>query len=169
MVRPGCSSCHARLEPLAAYFARIEAGNVVYLPEQLFPAKSERCKKGPNGKLPGFCNAFYDEAFSDTAAGMLRSAYGSPAHADATPVGAARDVTASPDFAACAVQRITSSFLGRATTNDDAALLAKLTTRFVQSGYRTKTLVRAILESDVYRRANDDASAPRGAKVWHDL
>ena len=104
MVRPGCSTCHATLEPLAAYFARIEPGNFVFLPPTTFPVYSSTCKKDKNGKLNRDCNALYDVAFADPHGATLRSAYGSPSHADATPSGAAEEVTRSPDFARCAVQ-----------------------------------------------------------------
>ena len=163
MVRPGCQTCHATLEPLAAYFARIEPGNLVYLPQQLFPVKNEKCKKGPNGKLPGFCDAFYDVSFADAKGATLRSAYGSPAHADATPVGAGHDITRMPEFAECAVQRVAGSFFGRTLTSDDAPLVKELTGTFTKDGYRMRPLVRAILKSDTYRRANNlDSSVWRG-------
>jgi hypothetical protein len=158
MVRPGCKTCHATLEPLAAYFARVEPGNFVFLPQAQFPVRSATCRTDKNGRLNGQCNALYDAAFSDAHGATLRSAYGSPEHADATPSGAARDLTKAPEFAACAVQRVTSSFLGRPTTSDDAALLASLTDRFVRSGYKMKALVRAIVRSDEYRRSNNVAS-----------
>ncbi len=163
MVRPGCKSCHATLEPLAAYFSRIEPGNLVYLPQQLFPVKSERCKPGPNGKLPGFCDAFYDVSFADAKGATLRSAYGSVAHADRAPGGAGEDVVKMPEFAECAVQRVAGSFLGRTLTVDDAALVTELTAAFTKNGYRMRPLVRAILKSDTYRRANNlDSSVWRG-------
>ncbi len=66
-----------------------------------------------------------------------------------------------PEFAPCAVQRVTSSFLGRPTTPDDDALLASLTDAFVGSGYRMKALVRAIVHSDEYRRSNN-----LGSTTW---
>ena len=156
MVRPGCQNCHATLEPLAAYFSRIEPGNLVYLPESLFPVKNEKCKKGPNGKLPGFCDAFYDVSFADAKGATLRSAYGSPAHANATPVGAGAEITKMPEFAECAVQRVAGS--------DDAPLVKELTGTFTKDGYRMRPLVRAILKSDAYRRSNNlDSSVWRGA------
>jgi hypothetical protein len=159
MTRPGCSTCHATLEPIAAYFSRIEQGSLVYLPESKFPAKSDRCKKQKNGSPAGFCNAFYDAQFADEKAGTLRSAYGSLAHADAAVVGAAKDITSSPEFGACAVQRVASSFLGRPLGADDAALASALQDEFVKKGYRMRLLVRAILKSDAYRRANNLSSA----------
>src|SRR5208282_2828817 len=156
MIRPGCSTCHATLEPLAAYFARVEPGSFVFLPESSFPAHSTTCKTNKNGKMNGPCTNLYDQAFADDKGAMLRSAYGSPAHADATPAGAAAEITRSPEFAACAVQRVTSSFLGRPTTPDDEPLLHSLGDEFVKSGYRMRALVRALVHSSAYRRANNE-------------
>ena len=165
MVRPGCSTCHATLEPLAAYFARVEPGSFVFLPEASFPAHSTRCKKDRNGKMGGPCGTLYDVAFADDQGATLRSAYGSLAHADATPAGAAEEITRSPEFAACAVQRVTSSFLGRPTTPDDGPLLRALEDELVRSGYRMRPLVRALVHSAAYRRSNNVApSAPADAR-----
>ncbi len=158
MVRPGCATCHATLEPLAAYFARVEPGSFVFLPEASFPVRNAACRKDRNGKLSGPCNALYDVAFADAKGAMLRSAYGSPAHADATPAGAADEITRNPEFAACAVQRVTASFLGRATTADDAPLLQSLGEQFVRSGYRMRVLVRALVHSSAYLKSNNDGS-----------
>ncbi|HEY8088441.1 MAG TPA: DUF1585 domain-containing protein [Polyangiaceae bacterium] len=158
MVRPGCKTCHATLEPLAAYFARVEPGSFVFLPQAEFPAHSTTCKLDKNGKLNGSCNALYDAAFADAKGAELRSAYGSPEHADETPAGAGRDVTRMPEFAQCAVQRVASSFLGRPMSPDDDALLASLTDTFVRSGYHMRALVRALVRSDAYRRANNLSS-----------
>ncbi|HSY24851.1 MAG TPA: DUF1549 domain-containing protein [Polyangiaceae bacterium] len=156
MIRPGCRACHAELEPMAAYFARVEAASFVFLPSAQFPVRSTACKLDANGRLNGACNALYDAAFADSHSATLRSAYGSPEHADATPAGAAHDLVATPEFAQCAVQRVVASFLGRPTTPDDDPLLASLTQRFVRSGYRMKALVRALLQSDAYARTNDE-------------
>jgi len=153
--RPGCSTCHATLEPLAAYFARIEQGNLVYLPPDKFPVKNPTCKKNDRGQIAGQCNTFYDPAFATATEGVLRGAYASPAHADGGAAMAARDVVATPEFAACAVQRVTASFLGRQPGPDDRALLAELGDVFVKSGYRMRALVRALVRADVYRRANN--------------
>ena len=75
MVREGCSTCHATLEPLAAYFSRVEETSWVFLPQQQFPVENPVCKKNAQGKMPGFCDFFYDAAFSDAKAGKLRGAY----------------------------------------------------------------------------------------------
>lgn len=157
-IRPGCKTCHATLEPLAAYFARVEPSNFVFLPQSNFPVHNATCKLDKNGKLGGGCNALYDASFVGAQGATLRSAYASPEHTDATPTGAGQDITKMPEFAQCAVQRIASSFLGRPTTPDDDPLLASLTAGFVGSGYRTKALVKAILKSDAYRRSNNVSS-----------
>lgn len=172
MIRPGCSTCHATLEPLAAYFARIEPGSFVFLPPSKLPTVNPSCKKGPNGKMsfPG-CNQLYDVAFADDKGAPLRSAYGSPKNADATPVGAGDEITKMPEFAQCAASRVTSSFLGRATNADDEALLKELTTTFRSSGFKMRALVRGILKSSAYKRANNLSSTswraepPAGAQA----
>jgi hypothetical protein len=161
MKRPGCSTCHATLEPLAAYFARIEQGSLVYLQDDAFPTKSAICKKNPKGKIPGFCDAFYDPAFADGASGTLRGAYGAPDHADQALVGAGRAITSAPEFASCAVERVAASLLGRPLTHDDADLEADLQRAFVADGYRMKGLVRRILLSSAYAGANNVKSAAR--------
>lgn len=158
MKRAGCQTCHATLEPLAAYFARVEPSSSVFLPAETFPSVNGQCKKDKKGKLNGPCNALYDVAFADERGATLRSAYGSIAHAEAAPVGAGQDLVKMPEFSQCAVQRVTSSFLGRPTTPDDAALLATLDKAFVASGYRMRALVREIVRSDAYRKANNGAS-----------
>jgi len=159
MERPGCQQCHATLEPLAAYFTRVEPSSFVFLPAAEFPARNASCVKDKNGHLNGTCNQLYDVAFADNTGAMLRSAYGSPEHADEAPAGAGQDITKSPEFASCAVERVTSSFLGRPTTPDDEALLASLTTEFVKSGYRMRELVKNVVRSSSYQKANNLSSS----------
>ena len=162
MIRPGCEQCHATLEPLAAYFARVEPSGFVFLPEKQFPLKNPACKKDAAGKLSGPCNTLYDVAFADDGGAMLKSAYGSVQHAEAGAAGAGHDIAAAPEFASCAVDHVASSLLGRATTPDDAALLKELTQAFQSGGYRMKTVVRGVLRSDAYRNANQIAPAEAG-------
>lgn len=160
MVRPGCSSCHATLEPMAAYFSRVEETSAVYLPSKFFPSANPSCKLGKNGKTPGFCDGFYDPAFADTDKGVLRGAYAGMDHAEAGPAGLASEITRAPEFGSCAVQRVTGSLLGRALSPDDDALVRTLTDTFTQSGYHMRALVAAILRSDAYRKANNSHSPP---------
>ena len=159
MVRPGCSSCHATLEPLAAYFSRVEETSWTFLPAKLFPTTSPTCKKNAQGKLPGQCNPFYDADFASDQGATLRGAYASATHANEEPSGAGRDIAASPEFARCAAQRITSSFLGRAVTPDDAALVTQLAETFVSKGYHPRAIVSALVRSPLYAKANNLSSA----------
>jgi hypothetical protein len=163
MIREGCSTCHATLEPLAAYFTRVEEASWVFLPEAQFPVENPICKMNAQGKMPGFCGFFYDSAFSSAKSGQLRGAYGSPEHARRGPTGLGADVTSQQEFASCAVERVASSFLGRPVRDDDQKLLDELRRNFVSSGYRMRPLVGAILRSGAYRSANDDRPALRQA------
>jgi hypothetical protein len=109
--------------------------------------------------MPGQCTFFYDPDFSDETGGLLRGAYASVEHASAGAAGAALAITEAPEFASCAVQRITSSFLGRPLTSDDDALVASLTKTFREARLHPRALVRAIVRSDAYRQANNLRSA----------
>jgi hypothetical protein len=156
--RPGCSTCHATLEPLAAYFARIEQGNFVLLPASTFPVENPDCKRNAKGAIPGRCNVFYDPAFATGASGTLRGAYASHAHADGEAALAAKDIVATEDFATCAVSRVSSSFLGRPIGADDAELERSLVSVFKANGFKMRPLVRAIVRAGAYRKANNLSS-----------
>jgi len=154
--RPGCAACHRRLEPMAAYFARIQESDWTYLPPKILPVSLERCTAGgPAGMPTGACRTFYDPDFTDRRSTMLRGAYGAPAHADAGPRGFAAEITSSPEFAPCVVKNVAQSLLGRALTADDDAWKAALATDFAAAGYRMRPLVRAIVTSPRYRDVND--------------
>ena len=146
--RPGCSACHARLEPMAAYFARVRESDWTYLPASQFPMTNPRCPKGFTKKAG--CEGAYDAAF-----GLLAGAYASPSHAEAGPAGLAAEVVASPEFTPCVVQNVAASFLGRPLEPDDDAWKTQLVKAFVDGGYRMRPLVRAIVTSPRYRAAND--------------
>ncbi|WP_437875894.1 DUF1585 domain-containing protein [Sorangium sp. So ce513] len=160
MVRPGCASCHARLEPLAAYFSRVEETTWTYLPAEKFPIENPACKLGADGKMRSACQPFYDPAFSDRERGVLRGAYASREHTERGPAGLAADITRMPEFATCAVQRVTEGLLGRPVGEGDEALLGELRERFVSRGYRMRPLVAAIVRSPAYARANAARPGP---------
>ncbi|MGE5183851.1 MAG: DUF1585 domain-containing protein [Acidobacteriota bacterium] len=141
--RPGCSTCHQTLEPMAAYFTRIEESSWTYLPATRFPVAH-----GKNKQL-------YDPAFD-----MLRGAYAAPAHAEAGPAGLARDITTAPEFAPCAVQTVAQALLGRALVPEDDAWKTQLVKTFVDGGYRMRALVKAIVTSPRYKLANDTRPVP---------
>jgi hypothetical protein len=154
MVRPGCASCHAALEPMSAYFTRVTESGWTFLPASLFPAQNSACATR-NGALPGNCTAFYDRPFSTATTGMLRGAYGSPANADAGPIGLGRSIVASPEFAQCVARNVAESFLGRSMGTDDRPMLTSLATALQSGNYRARALMRAMLRSSAYRSANN--------------
>jgi hypothetical protein len=155
MIRPGCSTCHASLEPLSAYFSRIVESDWTYLPPAKFPVHSTVCRGAEPQRIPGYCRTFYDPAFTNAERGTLRGAYASAENAEAGPAGLAAFVTGTPDFPACVAKNLFSSFLGRAPTPDDAPLLSELSRAFVEGGYRMRAAVRALLRAPAYRRANN--------------
>ncbi len=139
--RQGCSSCHHTLEPMAAYFTRITESDWTWLPPTTFPLGS--CADKPKSAT---CTKVYDPAF-----GMLRSAYASPDHAEAGPIGLAKEVTSSPEFAPCVVKNIAQSLLGRPLAPEDDGWRQELIKTFVDGGYRVRALVKAIVRSPAYR------------------
>jgi hypothetical protein len=145
--RPGCSSCHQTLEPMAAYFTRVQESDWTWLPATVFPMTNPKCR---NGKGGGLCKQIYDPAFD-----KLRGAYASPAHAETGPAGLAHDLITAPEFAPCVVENVAQSLLGRTLAPEDDAWKLQLVKVFVDGGYRMKSLVRAIVKSPRYRAGND--------------
>lgn len=170
MRRPGCSACHAILEPMAAFFARIAEFDWTYLPPEYFPARSAQCALQDNGALPRDCREHYDPVFSTADSGALFAAHASEANADAGPAGLAAQVVGSPRFARCVCQTMAGAFLGRPMVAGDDPLLDRLTDAFVDGGYRMTALVGRLVREDVYRRANNGTPAawrsrtPAGAR-----
>jgi len=154
--RSGCSTCHTRLEPLAAYFTRIQESDWTYLPKTQLPVSLDRCTAaGPAGMPMGVCRIMYDPDFTDRSHTVLRGAYGAPAHADEGPRGLAKEIVTDPAFAACVVRNVAQSLLGRQLTSEDETWKQDLARNFVANGYRMRSLVRAILTSSMYRDVND--------------
>lgn len=153
MVRPGCSTCHAKLEPLAAYFTRVKENSFTFITA---PLDNELCKTpAPGNALDPSCKLYYDPSFSDATSGKLRGAYASADNADKGPRGLAESVVGTPDFPACAARRVFESMLGRSTSlSSEDKLLAELNQTFIDGGFRMRPLVRAIVKSNAYRNAN---------------
>jgi hypothetical protein len=155
--RPGCATCHTTLEPMAAYFTRIQESDWTFLPPAIFPMSLPRCAKDDPTKVPGACKPFYDPAFTTADHTTLRGAYAAIDHAEAGPAGLARELTDDPAFAPCVVQNVAQSLLGRPLTDEDDGWKATLTRTFVLGGYRMRALVEAIVTSPRYRDGNDAA------------
>jgi hypothetical protein len=167
--RDGCNLCHATLEPLAAYFTRVQESTWNFLPADRFPvAPTSATDPGmpscfydptsPTAKPPRSCTDFYDPAFTTTSSTMLRGAYAAPDHADAGPKALAQYLTQTSQFQSCVAENVATSFLGRTLTSDDAALQAALAESFASNGYSMRALVKALVVSDAYKKANNLSS-----------
>ncbi|MEO8702144.1 MAG: DUF1592 domain-containing protein [Kofleriaceae bacterium] len=152
--RSGCAACHQRLEPMAAYFSRIQESDWTYLPPSKFPISSIACAAEP-AKMSRACKTYYDPAFTDVHHSVLRGAYAAPKHVDAGPQQFALDVTSSPEFAPCVVKNIAQSLLGRPLGGADETWKQTLAQLFVANGYRLAPLVRSILTSPAYHDVDD--------------
>lgn len=155
MVRPGCASCHTTLEPLAAYFTKVKEGSTTMLS---LPTENPECRLR-NGKPYAYCPDFYDPDFSTDKTALLKGAYGSREHADGGPEALGAELARSPEYVSCAVELTLSSFLGRALSPDDAPLRARLAARLVESGYRMRAMVRALVLDPAYAEARLGPSA----------
>jgi hypothetical protein len=171
MVRPGCATCHATLEPMAAYFSRVVESDWTFLPEDRFPIMNPACS-GPdplNVRNRSNCNNYYDPAFVTPDAGVLRGAYASADNANAGPAGFAQQLVGDPGFASCVASNLAESFFGRPLTNEDADLRGQLASTLTTNGYHISALVRALVHSTAYRNSNNftstalrDAGLPLG-------
>lgn len=159
MIRPGCSSCHTDLEPLAAYFTRVSESDWTWLPKENYPLENPFCAGADPLKRPRHCSNYYDPDFTTATTAKLRGSYASPENAEAGPAGIARVFTELPTFPTCVASNIASSFLGRPLVTGDEELRDELAKAFVDGGYRIKPLVRALVRAAAYRHANNLSSA----------
>jgi hypothetical protein len=158
MIRPGCSSCHTDLEPLASYFTRVAESDWTYLPKEFFPLENPLCA-GPVSTRPRHCKQYYDPDFTTATTARMRGSYGSAENAEAGPAGIAKLFTEMPNFPTCVASNIAASFLGRPLVSSDEELRDALAKAFVEGGYRIKPLVRELVKAAAYRDANNLNSA----------
>ncbi len=155
--RPGCSTCHSTLEPLSSYFARVRESDWMYLPESNFPTvEKAMCNRASPS---GVCRSFYDSAFTSDAGATLYGAYSSAENTAAGPKGMGDYIVKHPDYASCIVSQVAGSLLGRPLAEDDKTRQDAWKADLVASGYRMRSLMRAIVKSDAYRAANNLSSS----------
>jgi len=157
--RPGCNTCHVVLEPMSAYFSRIQESDWTWLPESKFPIESTKCKSADPTKMSFTCKSYYDPAFVDGTRALLRGAYSSAANANAGPAALGQQIAKSDTFAQCVVQKVSESFLGRSLSTDDVTLQKDLADSFGKGGFKMRTLVRALVKADAYKNANNLTSS----------
>ena len=133
--RPGCSSCHQSLEPLAAYFTRVAGvGLDVAAGDGVSDAQPTLRRRQADG-LPvqaALRSGVHDKLRS-------RGAYAAPAHAEDGPRRARRPmVTARRSSRRASSQNVAQSLLGRTLAPEDDAWKTPLAKMFVDGGYRMK-------------------------------
>jgi len=160
--RPGCNYCHALLEPAAAYWGRWTMSGGGYIDPMSYPAFDEDCALcGELGtSCSDTCTRFYttDVLTPEEApnVGWLKSyAFLDAALADHVELGPdllVAGAVADGRLSRCVTTRAANWLLGRQTTDDDEAWIEGLATDFAASGFRYDQLVKAIVQSDAYRR-----------------
>lgn len=140
---PGCTACHATLDPFASHLWGFMQTNTIATEWPFYHVEGEHDWMTETKRPPGY--------------------YGSPT------VGLAdlgHAIARDPRFVSCAVERVYGAFLGRPLTlSDDGALLAHREV-FLASGLHLKALVRSVLGDAAYRgrtAASPYGGAPEGA------
>ena len=160
--RIGCNYCHARLEPMAAYWGRWTESGTSWLDPAIHPAYDPVCAwcgEG-NATCAATCKAYY---VVDGLSGMelewlgwlksyqfLNDRY--HPHVEEGPQLIVEKGIASGQVPACVVENGLSGLLGRELLVEDDDLKAELTEVFLSSGLSYRALVRAMVESDAYGR-----------------
>lgn len=162
--RAGCKYCHSLLEPAASHWGRWTEAGGGYLDAGRFPAVNDECVActadgNPNG-CSSFCRTYYNtRALTDDESpylGML------PAmtfrrdehmhHVDLGPKLLIRQAVADNRFPRCTAQRTAEWLLGRDMVEGDRKWLDQLGQTFLASGFSYRALVKAVVQSDRYRR-----------------
>lgn len=160
--RPGCNGCHALLEPAAAYWGRWTEQGAGFLDEALFPPFEESCERcvTEGYTCSDVCRRYY---LSDLIAneqlpylGMLNSyVFLDDEHREHVAEGPellVKKALGDGRLGQCVSKRAVQHFLSRDLRAEESEWVDALMIDFVASGYRYKTLVKAIVTSDSYRR-----------------
>jgi hypothetical protein len=160
--RAGCKYCHALLEPASAYWGRWTQGGSGYTAPGLFPKVREDCMAcaQTNFQCDLDCKRFYlTEALSVDESPflgvLLPYVFRRPEHeihVEAGPELLVTEAVIDGRLPRCVAKNTGAWLLGRQLGPRDTPWLEEMATAFVASGFDYKALVRAIVESDVYRR-----------------
>lgn len=125
---PACQSCHAALDPLAAFFGGFA--------ERSQEEDLEQYRR-------------YSPWTADWYAAWVPPAYYGHPGADLVDLGAM--IAADPRFSTCAATRLYEGLLGATVDPDDLSLRAELGAVFRDQGLVTRDLARWIVEQPAYR------------------
>ncbi|MEL6345097.1 MAG: hypothetical protein AAFV53_18455 [Myxococcota bacterium] len=161
-LRTGCESCHARLEPWAAYWGRWQEASSSWLSPSRYPDYLEECEtcaiQGGNCSM-SLCRNYYvsslthpDEepyaGWMDIYSFLGPDAVGNP---DIGPAGWVSAVVDDGQLAQCAAQNASGWLLGEDVTPDDDQLGA-WAALFASSDESYRSLFRSIITSEIYGR-----------------
>ena len=160
--REGCKGCHALLEPASAYWGRWTELGAGYLPSDAYPAFDAGCEACAlaGSSCSDACDRFYVTepltSEQDPYIGWLNSyQFLESRHGEHVAEGPELLVSrgvADGRLPHCVAKTAAEHLLGRAIRDEEAAWLDGLSKGFVESGFRYRTLVRAIVQSENYRR-----------------
>lgn len=163
--RAGCKYCHALLGPSAAHWGRWTEQGAGYLSAEDFTPYRESCEicaRSGQG-CSAECRAFYvTTTYSEAEEpfiGMLKEYYFRRdvhvPHVEVGPRLLAWTGIADNRLPTCVAEKTAEWLLGRPMDAEgDAAWLAELARTFVAGDYRFRSLVRAIVTDDRYRRVH---------------
>jgi hypothetical protein len=161
-LRDGCKYCHALLEPTAAHWGRWTERGSGFLSEIEYPPTRADCEEcGRTGQACSTeCRLYYvTQAYSpeeEAYIGMLNAyQWMRPNHRQNVELGPKFLVLTSivdARFPDCTARRALEAMLGREATPAEVIWSKELSRDFLNSGYRYRDLVKAIVTSDLYRR-----------------
>lgn len=162
-LRAGCRYCHAILEPAGAHWGRWGMQSGGFLDPERYPPFLQECSDCARGEevCSDTCRLHYVtralSAQEEPYLGMMRVyEFLRPEHAgyvEEGPSGLVRAGLADGRFTECTVRRTTEWLIGRPVTEADASYTRAFEDAFVAGGLRMTPLVRAVVESDLYGRA----------------
>jgi len=160
--RDGCKYCHAPLEPAAAHWGRWTESGAGFLSPTQFPAVRQDCEQcARTGQACSTeCRLYYvTQSFSPEEDAFLGSLNGyffrRPEHQRNVEMGPKLFVLSSivdDRFPKCVATNVAQDMLGRQISHDEAPWIEELANGFLASGYKYRDLVKAILQSETYRR-----------------
>ena len=162
-LRDGCNYCHGELEPAAAHWGRWSQQGSGYLDPDGFPAMRPDCQQcALEGRFCGAeCDRYYVMDARSTEEipylGWLRSYVflreTNEGNIDQGPRALALRGAATGQLDRCVATRTAEWLLGRGVDAEvEYEWIETLADEFADSGYQYRDLVRAIVQSESYRR-----------------
>ena len=160
--RNGCNYCHARLEPMAAFWGRWAESGTAWLDPDNYPAYDDFCQTCAEEDIScnETCDRFYiTDAVSDMerewigwlqSYQFLQERYHN--HVELGPDELVQEGVADGSLSACVVENTVTGLLNRDFADREAEWKHSLATGFTASNFSYSALVRSVVTSEQYRR-----------------